>query len=302
MSKINVLHYDAFTTIPNKGNPAGIVLDTENLSDKDMQEIAYQVGFNETSFVVPSDKADLRIRYFTPGHEMDLCGHATIATLYASKEQGFFEGKQHITCETNAGILPMTFLETDNGRTTILMRQTKPQFIPFKGDKKRLAAAIGLEESDLDPRWPIVYGSTGIWTVIVPIKNLARFPEMMPHNEQFPEILADNPRASLHPYCFETVDPQAFMHTRHYSSIYSGTVEDPATGTASGVLGAYYLTYVQPELQQIDFVVEQGLEMGRDGRIHVHASKDENHGIQVSISGTAVRVGEITVEYGILLS
>ena len=298
MKSIQVLHIDAFTTIPNKGNPAGVVIDAAHLSEQDMQEIAYQVGFNETSFVWPSDKADLRIRYFTPGHEMDLCGHATIATLYALKEEGFLRGRDQITVETNVGVLPMTFAHTEEGRVTIKMNQAEPEFIPFNGDVERLAASIGLCTEDIDSRWPIVYGSTGIWTVIIPVKKLERFADMIPHNEQFPDILQEMPRASLHPFCLETVDPQAFMHARHYSSVYSGTVEDPATGTASGVLGAYYLTYIQPERTEADFLIEQGLEIGRDGRIRVSAVREPDH-IQVSISGTAVRVKEMQIEYGI---
>ncbi|BBI32975.1 hypothetical protein KCTCHS21_23740 [Cohnella abietis] len=79
MKNVTVLHYDAFSDQPNKGNPAGVVLDASQLSEKDMQSIAYEVGFNETVFVVDSQVADLRLRYFTPGHEINLCGHATMA-------------------------------------------------------------------------------------------------------------------------------------------------------------------------------------------------------------------------------
>lgn len=76
MKKIIVKQYDAFSTKPGMGNPAGIVLDADNLIDEEMQKIASKVGFNECAFPVKSNVADLRIRYFTPGHEMDLCGHA----------------------------------------------------------------------------------------------------------------------------------------------------------------------------------------------------------------------------------
>ena len=77
---VKVYHYDAFSNIPNRGNPAGIVLDGETLSEEQMREVAEKVGFNETAFPLRSDKADLRIRFFTPGHEINLCGHATMAT------------------------------------------------------------------------------------------------------------------------------------------------------------------------------------------------------------------------------
>ena len=87
ITKIKVHHYDAFSNTPNKGNPAGVVLDANDLTELEMQDIAQQVGFNETAFVQNSDFADFKLRYFTPGQEMNLCGHATMATLYALKQQ-----------------------------------------------------------------------------------------------------------------------------------------------------------------------------------------------------------------------
>jgi PhzF family phenazine biosynthesis protein len=69
---IKVYHYDAFSNIINMGNPAGVVLDGENLTEEQMREVAKKVGFNETAFPLNSDKADLKIRFFTPGHEINL--------------------------------------------------------------------------------------------------------------------------------------------------------------------------------------------------------------------------------------
>ncbi len=66
MKTINVFHYDAFTNKPNMGNPAGIVLDADGLTEEEMQRIAEKVGFNETTFVLSSEVADIRMRYFTP--------------------------------------------------------------------------------------------------------------------------------------------------------------------------------------------------------------------------------------------
>lgn len=69
---VTVYHYDAFSTIPNKGNPAGVVVEGDAYSDDEMQAIAKQVGYNETAFALKSERADLRIRYFTPGHEVNI--------------------------------------------------------------------------------------------------------------------------------------------------------------------------------------------------------------------------------------
>ena len=89
MKTINVFHYDAFTNKPNMGNPAGIVLDADGLTEEEMQRIAEKVGFNETTFVLSSEVGDIRMRYFTPGFEMDLCGHGTVGTIFALREKRF---------------------------------------------------------------------------------------------------------------------------------------------------------------------------------------------------------------------
>ncbi|GAX90195.1 isomerase [Effusibacillus lacus] len=171
MNKIKVHHYDAFSTIPNMGNPAGVVLDADTLSEREMQEIALKVGFNETAFVMNSDRADLRIRYFTPGHEINLCGHATMASLYCLKSKGFLEGRDSLLIETEVGQLPIDFSQTQDNTLLITMKQDTPEFMPFKGDVGKLAESIGITAEEIDQNLPVFYGSTGIWTLLVPIKN-----------------------------------------------------------------------------------------------------------------------------------
>ena len=94
MRTINVFHYDAFTNKPNMGNPAGIVLEADGLTEEEMQIIAEKVGYNETTFVLSSEVGDIRMRYFTPGFEMDLCGHGAVATIFALRERGLLEEKR----------------------------------------------------------------------------------------------------------------------------------------------------------------------------------------------------------------
>ena len=296
-NKIVVQHYDAFSRIPNMGNPAGVVINASALDDDAMQSIAVKVGFNETAYVLPSDVADLRLRYFTPGHEIDLCGHATVGTLAALAEHGAVAFGKQLTVETRAGILPMRVTQDDGG-IRVTMRQAAPQFLPFDGDRQALAAALGLEVSDFDEDKPITYGSTGTWTLLVPIKRLASFARMTPRTAEFPEILTSMPRASLHPICWETYDPSADMHARHFSSPFSGTVEDAVTGTASGVMGAYLVTYLGSGNtdDRRELIVEQGQEIGRDGRVFVSVARD-GATWDVSIAGNAVRCGEMMVTY-----
>ncbi|OOZ82939.1 isomerase [Bacillus cereus] len=297
MKTINVFHYDAFTNKPNMGNPAGIVLDADGLTEEEMQRIAEKVGYNETTFVLSSEVGDIRMRYFTPGYEMDLCGHGTVGTIYALRERGLLEEKASLTIETKAGILPIQIGVNENGETFIKMRQAAPQFKEFTGSTEELAHSIGLEVNDLDVSLPIVYGSTGNWTVIVPVKNLDVCERMKPNNELFPSVLKEIPNASIHPICLETYDEKVHMHGRHFSSAYAGTIEDPVTGTASGVMGAYYATYVEKDFDhEMELIVEQGQEIHKDGRVSVYVTKDvENEKLQIDIAGTAVYVKEFEV-------
>lgn len=295
MKSIKVYQYDAFSTQPNKGNPAGVVLDGDYLTESEMQEIAVKVGFNETAFSLKSEVADVRIRYFTPGHEMDLCGHATMATLFALKSRGLLTDKDDLTIETKAGILPIHIASLADGGIEITMQQAPPQFTAFNGSAEALAQSIGLDKEDIVADLPVVYGSTGAWTLIVPIKTLGAFSRMKPSTERFPSILTEMPKASIHPFCLETYDEQAHMHARHFSSPYSGTIEDAVTGTASGVMGAYYATYIDKHLEEhLNLVVEQGHEIGKDGRVRVGVCKNRG-GYDIEITGNAVFVKEFEV-------
>jgi len=292
MERVKVYQYDAFSTIPNKGNPAGVVLDGEKLTEMQMQEVAEKVGFNETAFVCQSDQADVKIRFFTPGHEMNLCGHATMATMFALHTKGLLGDRVNFTIETKAGVLPIRIDSTNE--VSISMRQATPQFQAFHGSLEALAHAMGIAESDIDTKLPTLYGSTGIWTLLVPVKTLDACTRMEPKNDLFPSVLKEMPRVSLHPFCLETYDKNAHMHARHFSSPFSGTVEDPVTGTASGVMGAYYTRYINPKGNEgtVRLVIEQGQEIGRDGRVQVTVTNKD----VIEITGHAVYVSDIEID------
>ncbi|KZE39884.1 isomerase [Bhargavaea cecembensis] len=294
MGTVTVYQYDAFSTEPDKGNPAGVVLRSEGLTDSDMQEITARAGYNETAFLLDSDQADLRIRYFTPGYETDLCGHATMAMIFALASRGELDGKEQLTIETKAGILPLRISRNHDGEWAITMKQAAPKFIEFGGSKEVLMHSIGLKESDLHPTLPILYGSTGSWTLLVPVKHLSVFKEMKPDNQRFPEVLQEVPRSSIHPFCLETYDPAADMHGRHFSSPFAGTIEDAVTGTASAVMGAYYAKYITSGSSDLDLLVEQGQEIGKDGRVAVHISNSQET-MDVQITGKAVYVKELQI-------
>lgn len=294
MKSIKVYHYDAFSKKPNKGNPAGVVLNGDDLTETEMQDVAFKVGFNETAFPIASDRADLRIRYFSPKQEMELCGHATMATIYALKTNGWLENKTELTIETNAGVLPIRITKNEQKEIHITMKQALPQLKKFEGSRHDLAKAIGIEEVDFDDELPIMYGSTGAWTLLIPIKSLDIFNKMEPNNKVFSSILNEIPNASVHPFCLESYYEEADMHGRHFSSTFSGTIEDPVTGTASGVMGAYFAKYIKKECDMpINLIVEQGQEMNKDGHMIVNVA--ENY--EIEITGNAVYVDEIDISF-----
>lgn len=275
--------YDAFTTMPGRGNPAGVVTDASFLSESEMQQIAAALGYNETAFVLPSAVADVRIRYFTPGYEVPMCGHATIASVYALYKEGRLRSGR-VTIETGSGVLPIGIAPDEP--VMISMTQSTYSEKPFGGSLEALADAIGLTAGDLDPVLPVVYACTGLWTLLVPVKKLESFARMTPHTKDFPSVLTEMPRASVHPFCLETLRPECRMHSRHFSSPFAGTVEDAVTGTASGAMGMYYKKHLRPDGGAFSLTLEQGSEMQKDGTVTV--SVPESFSEPVTISGTAV--------------
>lgn len=288
IKKCEVLHIDAFSNIPELGNPAGVVLNGDQYSTKEMQQIAKAVGFNETVFICESKEADMKLRYFTPGHETPLCGHATMAALYAcygnSKQDAFVE------VETGAGILPMHY---DAENKLMTMTQATPRFIAFESDVEALCQSLNIEKQDLDEELPIVYGNTGSWTLLVPVKSEMILDKMIADPQQFPNILKEKPQSSIHP--FTRFSDQADFSARHFSSPFSMTKEDPVTGTASGVIGAFAMLNLTFDKKKQTFEVVQGRHVGKLGRVRVHITR-ENDLLNVQISGTATFVKKIYPE------
>ncbi|MDD5935649.1 MAG: PhzF family phenazine biosynthesis protein [Clostridiales bacterium] len=280
---IDVLIYDAFSYKPGKGNPAGVVIDASKLSDLQMQEVAKELGFNETAFVCRNSESEITIRYFTPRHEVPLCGHATIASMVALVEYGLVkEGQTKI--HTAAGILDIE-IKTQQ-QIMIGMKQTTYKEMKFEGSIDSLAKVLGLKSNMIDEQYPIRYVNTGLWTLLVPIKELAYFKDMKPNTKEFPAVLKELNKASIHPFCLETYRSDCQMHARHFSSPYSGTIEDAVTGTASGAMGAYYQKYIKPCNSKQRIRIEQGNEIGREGFVEVEVPKDLSEA--VTIYGTAV--------------
>src|SRR6266540_3618582 len=142
--QVTVFLVKSFTQDKNFGSPTGIVLDADDLSEQQMQTIATKLNFAESAFVLASEKADYRLRFFAPNYEVALCGHATIASFHLLVEQGHitFGEADHVTLtqETSAGLLQVTCYK--DGR--IVMSQNEPTFGAIEADRNRVAGLLGI--------------------------------------------------------------------------------------------------------------------------------------------------------------
>ncbi len=277
--KIHLLK--AFTQNPAEGNPAGVLLDAEGLSEAAMLKIAADLGFSESAFVFPSEKADFRVRFFTGQEEVNLCGHATLATVHALQEAGRVPKIGKVVQETKVGLLELECFE--DGR--IVMTQAEPEFLELEVDREVVARLLGLTVSDLGD-WPIRLVSTGTPKLMIPIKSLATVLAIRPDLEGIKDFCRETGAKGFYPFTAETRD-EADFHARQFNPL-AGINEDPITGVAAGALGAYLREFGLSDKRE--FVVEQGFSMGKPGRIFVDVQG------KVKVGGYAVSFGELSVE------
>lgn len=279
--------WDVFTTEPFAGNPLAVVPDARGLSDAQMQRIANEFNLSETSFVLPSETADVRARYFTPAQELPMAGHPSVGTVFALERMGLFGKRDEVTLELGVGPVTMT-LERDGGALRrVWMDQGVPQLLETFS-KDSVARALGLREGDLEPELPAQLGSAGNPFLLVPVVSLDALARVQVSLPQLSRLLPAEFRAV---FVFTRHAPDADVRARMFSLTYR-IDEDPATGSAHGPLGAYLAAHTDLlSGDRAEFVSHQGVEMGRKSRLYVRLARLPA-GVQVSVGGAAVRVGE----------
>lgn len=298
MDRIRGLLVDAFTDAPYAGNPAGVVPNADGLTDDQMQRIAAELGASETAFVKSSPDADRQLRYFTPTTEVDLCGHATIATLVHLADDGVFPPGEY-EVETKVGVLDVS-IEADG---TAWMTQSSPSVERVSLDADRVATTLGLSTGAIDAvvdDLPMTVASTGLPFLVVPVGFLEDLGQASPDDAAVDELATDVGAEGVYAFTFDTLDAEATVHGRAFVPG-AGISEDPVTGTASGAAGAY-LRHVgafdgggsapggsdvsvadgMPE----EMVFEQGDFVDRPGRVRVRV------GETVTVGGMATTVLE----------
>jgi len=298
--KTEVHLIDAFTTIPNQGNRAGVVLDADDLTPTDMQAIAKQVNVSETAFVLQSSSPDydLEVRYFTPTKEVPICGHATIATHFLRATLAQLPAMT-LRVKTGAGILPVDISATD-GRYTIIMTQGPFQIDPPLSIRMatRIREALGLSTDDCEPTFPIQIVSTGHSKVMVPLTSRSRLNELTPNFDQLAQISPDINCFGYYVFTLDSPTPGTVLSGRMFAPAI-GILEDPVTGNANGPAGGYLYHHGRlRELEKDGLIVYRALQgeaMGKPGIVEVRIHLDNHDITNVQIAGAGVMAGTIRI-------
>ncbi|MDC5086675.1 PhzF family isomerase [Acinetobacter baumannii] len=284
---------DAFTTQPNTGNRAGVVLDADHLTTQEMQDIAAFTGYSETAFVLaPKDQSHgIHVRYFTPTHEVPICGHATIATHFLRATSGH-HSDYPLIAKTGAGHLPVSIFGSSK-ELLVKMTQGRVEFLsPFNANQRaELASALGVSESDFADL-PIQVVTTGHSKVMVPMLSRNKLDELIPNNEKLKAISAEIGCNGFFPFVLEGSRQEPITYGRMFAPAI-GIKEDPVTGNANGPAGAYLVHHDLIECdQKVSYWGYQGFAIEKPGRVLVTVEKTDSI-LHVSIAGQAVLVGSV---------
>lgn len=277
---------DVFTETPLAGNQLAVVLDGRELSTELMQRIAREMNFSETTFVLPPDDPShaARVRIFTPGTELPFAGHPTIGTAWVLADEGLAKGVE-FTLEEKVGpvkvrcdgpLLWMTHPPLTFGRVFV---------------HKQVAAAIGIAEDSIVHDVPAQVASTGNPFLFVALRDARAVDSAVSDTARVRKLLKGSDAHGV--FLFTVTGPE-----RLYSRMFAVDIpEDPATGSASGPLGAFAVKYGLVErAPKVSLVSEQGTKMGRQSFVHIELvygdSKDTPERIEVGgavmpvVSGT----------------
>ena len=283
---IKVEKVSAFSKDGKGGNPAGVVLEASTLTDKDMQAIAKNVGYSETAFVMPSEEADFKVRFFTPACEVDLCGHATIATFSTMILQGRVESGQ-IVQETKAGLLKLN-LQVDG---LVTMQQARPAFYE-KPDGEEILRSLGLSLDAKAENLSTQVVSTGLRDIFIPLKSRAHLKGIKADFSRIKEISRKYDVSGYHVFTLDA--PEGFTAAcRNFAPLYD-IPEESATGTSSGALAAYLWHNGVVKETEMKFI--QGVEMGSPSEISARLLVDGNDIEEVWVGGKAHNIGHMDVE------
>jgi trans-2,3-dihydro-3-hydroxyanthranilate isomerase len=297
---------DVFTEVPFGGNPVAVIPDAAGLTDLELQQIAREMNLSETVFVFPpSDPAAVvKMRIFTPTQEIPFAGHPVIGTFFVLGTLKRLELREPLTRvlqECNLGLFPVDIHVKNGAITRVVMSQPKPQFLDIiesRDDLFSLARALGVARQQItETKWPVQVVSTGLPVMIVPVRTLTAVRSIVPDVSAIAELCQQYGANGIMAFSTMTVEQQATVHTRMFAPLI-GIVEDPATGSASGALGAYLLQNGVVEVAPMtEIIAEQGYEIERPSRILIQVESEDDAIQAVKVGGQAVMVLEGTLTF-----
>jgi PhzF family phenazine biosynthesis protein len=278
--KISICQIDAFTHIPFGGNSAGVTFG-DGLTKEEMQLIAREMNVAETAFLSKSDKADYNLRWFTPVTEVELCGHATIASLHFLFENKYIGNNTEVKFDTLSGILKC---RVEDGKCFMQIPAFKTN--EFTENKEEILTALGLSEDDIDKSIPFIITENRY--LYIYIKKLSKLKELRPNFKDLLKLQQQTNSGGHVVFTLETYDKESSAHSRFFAPYY-GIDEDPVTGSANGplMLVLRKLGFIKNDNEDISLTFEQGDIIGRGGRVGVKFSPSKN---ELYISGNAVTV------------
>lgn len=302
MRRYRFVQLDVFTDKPFGGNQLAVFTEAAGLSDAEMQAIAREMNYSETTFVLPpSDpKALARVRIFTPTTELPFAGHPTVGTTFALAYEGAIHAydAQPIYLELGVGTLPIDLLFEEDRLSFVWMHQPIPTYEPWQGNREQLAAALSLTADDFDPDLPIEFGSAGVPFLYVPIRSLEAIGRAM-GKASLPDVVsATGNHRNVYLFTLERPASGVQAHVRMFAPD-MGIAEDAATGAAAGPFGVYLLRHERVALDEqgeARLRLEQGIEMGRPCQITISITTDGDKQAQdVRVGGESVLVAEGTL-------
>ena len=280
-----VLRYAAFTDRGLGGNPAGVVLQADDLDDRERLAVAAEIGYSETAFVDAADAAGrYRIRYFSPLAEVAFCGHATIAAAVAIAERS---SAGLIQLDTPAGPVPV-LTEIAAGEVTATLVSAPTRTRPaLEDDVDATLRALRWRRDDLDPRYPAHVAHGGVDHLVLAVRQRTRLAELDYDFAALDALMSQQGWTTVHLVWAET--PHLFHARDPFPP--GGIVEDPATGAAAAAFGGYLssLALVDPPAS---ITILQGEDMGRPSRLVVRVLPDDP---RVRVTGTAVALPAASV-------
>ena len=287
--KVKTYILNSFGKSVDGGNPAGVVLEADNLSEKEMKKIASIIGLSETAFVMKSKMADVKVRFFTPVEEVDICGHATIATFSLLANKGIIESGEY-TQETKAGILKVNV----NEDLSIMMNQNKPIYGEVL-DRELIAETLNISTESFMENLPIQIVSTGLKDIMIPVKSIEILNNIKPNFDAISKVSEKYNVVGYHIFTLETIE-NSVAQCRNLAPLY-GIDEESATGTSNGALACYLFKYGKvSSCKQINMTMEQGYSMNKPSKINVELKVKNNEVIDIKVGGSAFNLKEMEIE------